>query len=222
MGSEVIRRYGILNTGIEPGETWYGIPFPGTFILDAEGRVVERIFEESYRTRFTGRGLVERLGAEPTGNATRIVGEHLAADVVPSDTTLAPGQELLLTLEVTAGEGIHVYAPGDHPYRTLRLVLDPESPFVAQEPLYPEAEPYRFEPLFETVPVFTGSFRVRQPVVLVATRELAGQAREPGATVTLAGRLEYQACDAETCFLPASVPVSLTFGLRPLEPPAGP
>jgi hypothetical protein len=54
--------------------------------------------------------------------------------------------------------------------------------------------------------------------VIEATRDLAARSKEPDATVTLAGTLEYQACDDRVCFIPDSVPVQVTLGLRPLEP----
>jgi hypothetical protein len=219
-GSSVILDYGILNTGIHPDHRAYGVPFPGTFVLDHEGRVVERIFEESYRTRYTGRGLVEHLGLDPeeAGEGLRVSTDHLEVVLRATDDGLAVGQETVLTLEVTAGEGIHVYAPGEHDYRYMRLVLDPDGPFTLREPMVPEAETYHFEPLDETVPVYTGSFRIRQPVVLEVSRELAERAGEAGARVTLDATLEYQACDDRVCFLPEAVPVSLSFDLRPLEP----
>ena len=44
-GSETIRRYDLLNRETEPGGRTYGIPYPGTFILDTSGRVLERFFE---------------------------------------------------------------------------------------------------------------------------------------------------------------------------------
>ncbi len=36
--SEVIRSFGILNTLINPDDhPWYGIPFPGTYVVGADG-----------------------------------------------------------------------------------------------------------------------------------------------------------------------------------------
>jgi peroxiredoxin len=42
---------GILNPDYAPGEHHYGIPYPGTLIIDPEGRVVGKLFLESYRNR---------------------------------------------------------------------------------------------------------------------------------------------------------------------------
>ena len=40
--------------------------------------------------------------------------------------------------------------------------------------------------------------------------------RPPGATLTIKGTLRYQACDDKVCYLPQSIPLSWTVGLRPL------
>lgn len=221
LGSKVIREYGVLNTQLEEDHKWYGIPFPGTLVLDAEGRVTSRVFEESYRTRMTGRTLALQLGAEAgaaPSSAVQSADDHVAVTLYSSDPVVVPSQEFMVAVEVVARPGIHVYAPGEHSYRPVRFVLEPESAFSAGKAIYPASEDYYFEPLDEHTPVFTGSFRVWQPVVLELTRELATEAQEPGATITLEGRFEYQACDDATCFLPVSVPVKLTLGLRPLEP----
>ena len=47
VGSEVIQRYGILNR--DPCSRTYDIPYPGTFALDANGRVTARFFEPCYQ-----------------------------------------------------------------------------------------------------------------------------------------------------------------------------
>jgi len=218
----VIREYGILNTELDPGHELFGIPFPGTFVLDPDGRVTSRFFEESYRTRLTGRNLVLQLGGDPEASddpAQTVAGTHLDLGITVSDPVVAPGQEFLVTFEVTLPSGIHVYAPGEHPYRVIGFHLEEtDSLFALRDAIYPGSVDYHFEPLDEHTPVFEGSFRIRQPVVIEASRELAARAREPGATVVLAGTLEYQACDDRVCFIPESVPVQVTLGLRPLEP----
>jgi len=220
-GSVVIRRYGILNTQVEMDQKSYGIPFPGTFILDTDGRVTARFFEESYRTRMTGSSLSLQLGigAESApDSAMWLSGDQLDVRVYSSDAVVAPGQEFTVLVDVTVKQGFHVYAPGEHPYRAIRLGLQPDSLFSEKESIYPEPKDYYFAPLDEHTPVYEGSFRILQPVVIEASRELSVRSKEPGATVTLQGVLEYQACDDKVCFLPESVPISITLGLRPLEP----
>ncbi|NHK28036.1 peroxiredoxin family protein [Parvularcula flava] len=48
--SEIIKAFGLLNTNHKPGEFGYGIPFPAIFIVDANGVVRARLYEEDYLT----------------------------------------------------------------------------------------------------------------------------------------------------------------------------
>jgi peroxiredoxin len=52
-GSAVIRRYGILNTNIPPTHTFYGIPFPGEFLVAPDGRVADKVFLPDFQDRAT-------------------------------------------------------------------------------------------------------------------------------------------------------------------------
>jgi peroxiredoxin len=46
-----VKAMGILNTEYEPGHRAYGIPYPGIFILDAQGTIRAKLAEEDYRVR---------------------------------------------------------------------------------------------------------------------------------------------------------------------------
>lgn len=50
--SEIIERFGILNTLIEADDhPWYGIPFPGTYVIDANGVIIAKFFEPNLALR---------------------------------------------------------------------------------------------------------------------------------------------------------------------------
>jgi peroxiredoxin len=51
--SVVIRRYGILNTNIPPTHTFYGIPFPGEYLVAPDGRVADKVFLRDFQVRAT-------------------------------------------------------------------------------------------------------------------------------------------------------------------------
>lgn len=48
--SDIIKAFGLLNTNHQPGEFGYGIPFPAIFILNGDGVVQARLYEEDYLT----------------------------------------------------------------------------------------------------------------------------------------------------------------------------
>jgi peroxiredoxin len=62
-GSEVIRRFGILNTLIDPGDRrawpYYGVPFPGTYVTNQSGIVTEKFFNRHYATRVSSATILD-------------------------------------------------------------------------------------------------------------------------------------------------------------------
>ena len=49
-----IQTLGILNEQYEPGETAYGIPHPGVFVVDPGMKIAGKIFVEDYQVRVDG------------------------------------------------------------------------------------------------------------------------------------------------------------------------
>ena len=50
--SDVIRSFGILNTTIaEDDHPWYGIPYPGVYVTDSDGVIIEKFFENNFTVR---------------------------------------------------------------------------------------------------------------------------------------------------------------------------
>lgn len=223
-GSAVIRRYGLLNTTVEPGSRAFGIPFPGTFILDKGGVVKSRYFEAAYQERNTVESILVREGRSVgSGPVISAATRHLEVTAAVADKVVSPGSRTSLVFEVTPRPGMHVYAPGKHTYQVVRVALDPQPWLKAQPTRYPPPEIYHFAPLDERVEVYQQPFRLVQDVTVLATAEvqklLAGRS-----SLTLTGKLEYQACDDKICYAPAAVPLSWTVDLAPLarpQPPPG-
>jgi peroxiredoxin len=46
-----VKAMGILNTQYSPGERAYGIPYPGIFLLDAQGVIRAKLAEQDYKLR---------------------------------------------------------------------------------------------------------------------------------------------------------------------------
>jgi peroxiredoxin len=53
-----MKALGILNTDYSPGESAYGIPYPGVFVLNPEKEIVGKIFVEDFRTRVDAEGVL--------------------------------------------------------------------------------------------------------------------------------------------------------------------
>ena len=241
--SSVITAFGILNTvaaeGVGPNKddpdvvaavakyvSVFGAnrmivdtPFPGTFMLDATGRVTSRFFEEFYRERNTTANVMLRLGAGLSQIAA-IEGTtaHLKLTAYPSDPSITVGTRFSIAVEIEPNPDIHVYAPGAEQmgYRVIGLTMAPV-PHVRFEPVeFPASEIYHFEPLDERVPVYQQPFMLLQEVVVSGAAEVEDALAELDA-LTLTGTLDYQACNDELCFDPVSVPLSLTLDLDLLD-----
>jgi hypothetical protein len=214
--SAIIRRFGLLNTTMEPGTRSYGVPFPGTFIVDRSGVVRSRHFEEAYQERNTVASILVSRGATPYGPALSVETPHVSLTAAVSDAVVAPGERVSLVFDVTPRPGMHVYAPGRHSYQVVRVSLDPQVWLRVHETRYPASQIYHFKPLDERVEVYQQPFRLVQDATILATPEvqklLANQR-----SITIAGRVEYQACDDKLCYAPQTIPVSWVLSVRPLD-----
>jgi hypothetical protein len=215
-GSETIKRYGILNTNVPETNPTYGYPFPGTFILNRAGIVTARFFEQGYEERNTISSLLVRLGGRVESPATKISAPHLEITSYATDAVAASGRRFSLVLDITPGPRIHVYAPGVKGYKPIALTIQPQPGLVLRETHYPESEEYFFAPLNERVRVFQRPFRIVQDVLLDPSRaartSLAGKT-----SLTIAGTLNYQACDDNVCFMPQTVPLTWIIAVTPLD-----
>ena len=196
-----------------------GTPFPGTFVVDREGRVTSRFFEEFYRERNTAANIMLKLGTPISGIAGSS-GEtaHLEISASQSNPDITVGSRFHLALDVTPKPGMHVYAPGaaELGYRVINLKLDAPGFLRLLPPAYPASEIYHFEPLDERVPVYLQTFRLVQEIIVEGDPESTAQLAEIDA-LTLTGRLDYQACDDTVCFNPTSVPLTWTLAVSPLD-----
>ena len=85
-GSATIKRYGIFNTTVvDTANFTYGIPFPGTFIVDRNGLVTSRVFEAAYQERDTISSVMVRLGGQIDAPATKIAASHLQLTTYATD-----------------------------------------------------------------------------------------------------------------------------------------
>ena len=216
VGPKTIDAWGIRNR--EATGRSAGIPYPGTFVIDRQGVIVSRAFEEVYQERDSAASILAGLTqASPAlQGITEVTGKYLSVRAGLSDSTAAPGHRVALILDVTPDRNVHVYAPGQEGYIAVALKLDPSPDFRSGAARYPTPRDYVFAPLKERVKIYDRPFRILQDVTLALTPALRQRAAEKD-TLTLTGTLEYQACDDKVCFRPDSVPLRWTISLTPIE-----
>jgi len=183
VGSVVIKRFGILNTLIDPddpqvrhptlGVSFYGIPFP---VGTALGKVL--IHEDS-------RQINHRDGQAKI--TTFLADEDFKLEVVGT-----------LYCRIEMAEGLHIYAnPLPEGFFPTQVHVKQAPGLRIGQPIYPPTKPLEFEALGVTLNVFSGVVVIAVPIT--ATAELF-QPREQD-SITLDINVFYQACSATYCYL---------------------
>ena len=173
--SKIIRAFGLLNETVPKG-AFFGIPYPGTFVLDRQGTVVAKYFEDDYTERYTAADiLVKQFGAAAGAAHTTIEGKHLTLSVSAGTAVVHSGQRVVLAVDVELKPGLHVYAPGVEGYIPVDLAVQGSADVVVHPAVYPASKMLHLAAIDETVPVYTGSFRVLREVTI-------GKKVKPGRT----------------------------------------
>ena len=214
--SKVIRDYHVLNT--EAVGQFKGMARPGYFFIDPKGVIREKFFEAKYRERLSGNNVIAKLFPELGEEVINTVqAPHLDVAVQQSDRTTVPGGLITLITEVRLPRDIHVYAPGTQGYKPVELVLDSTPNLELRPAIYPRSKILLMPAINERVPVFEGTFRIRQDLKVGTAAAFSSSLPADGKDFTIHGTLRYQACDSKTCFLPNSVPVAWQLKVLPLD-----
>ena len=126
---------------------------------------------------------------------------HATIVASPAAVNGAAGAKVSLFVDVTPKTNIHVYAPGTEFYIPITVKLNAQPEIKPGKIAYPKSETITL--LNEKVPVFQKPFRLTQEVTL-------DKSAKPGATLTVSGTVNYQACDDAVCYPPESAPVTWT------------
>jgi hypothetical protein len=216
--SEVIRHIGILNTIIaEDDQPWFGIPYPGTYLLDAEGTITHKFFENNLAVRvgpeqllraFRGDTLAEweqpNLASAPT---------EVTAKVFLEGQTLALSVQRELVAQLTVPVGSHVYAsPAPEGIVAVDIEVDANPLLVFRDIVRPPSETHSLSETAETFQVHHGQLVLRLPVTINGM--VTGEERNN--EIVIEGTVRWQSCDDEVCDLPGKHRFELTV---PVEAP---
>ena len=227
--SAVIRAFGIMNTLIRPDEgkhmRWHGIPYPGTYITDEAGIVVDKDFHQHHARRLSGRGLLHRvLGTLPEQHAEAPEATSEGNDVTLTTSLVDPTLMLevisLLVCRLHIAAGQHIYAPGAPEGFTQATIEFHGEGLRFGEPAWPEPQQLNMTDLNIQVPVYEKEVIVSVPVT--ATSELVRLGHgldQSSAKITIV--CTYQSCDEVSCALPATIETTFSVPLEELVEPEG-
>jgi DsbC/DsbD-like thiol-disulfide interchange protein len=170
------------------------VPYPGVFVLDEQGVVVEKRFQQGYRVRPSGAALADDLAPAPSETSRFL-------SVWTSDALYRPYQQLNLHIELNLPDGRHVYGrPIPEGYTPLEIEVEPLPGLVVGEPRLPTPRAFQIEGLDERFVVHDRRVRA---VVPFHAEEVEGPLR-------LAVRVRYQACTNTLCHPPTEERLEVT------------
>jgi hypothetical protein len=215
--SRVIRELNILNDTVPKDSAFFGVPFPGSFLLDAKGVIVAKYFQDDYRERYTAADiLAHQFGLIPDSAKTEVQGRQLSLTATASNTMVGPGQRVALGLNIELKPNMHVYAPGVEGYIAIDWKIKDSDATAAEDVKFPPAEKLYLKAIDETVPVFRGQFRLTRDIIIGQEAKLKPLVDDAG-KFTVEGTLRYQACDDRLCYIPQELPLKWTFQYESLD-----
>jgi hypothetical protein len=215
--SKIVKSFGILNASVAPNSPQYGIPYPGTFVLDARGRIVSKYFLDDFRERISASDILSRqFKVAPEDARESSDTKRLTVATAASMSVARPGEAIVLSLEVDLKPKMHVYAPGVKDYIPIDWKLDEAGVAKSQPAQYPPSRQMRLKVIKETVPVYLGRVRMSREVTF-ASENILRPLVSPTGELTLKGSFRYQACDERECYPPETVPLEWHFRFAALE-----
>jgi peroxiredoxin len=220
-GSHVIRALGMLDEHLDTHHAEFGgqvrdeqrgVCYPGVFILDERGVVVQRRFQRNYRVRESGASLLaQALGIQPAeSESSHADDDELVRVSARLDSpTYWRYQRLRVIVDLAIAPGAHVFAaesPSD--YTPLSVQVSAERAVIGEAEV-PVSVPFKLEGLDDNLRVYEGALRLSVPLEFVMDRgeEMGDRAIDV--------RVRYQACSETTCYPPTEAKFKLTASARP-------
>ena len=214
-GSHTIRALELLNEehlvqqhafyGIQTREEQLGVAYPGTFVLNAEGAISDKYFEQSYRVRPTARIFADYAHGKSTSasipaDAASASGRGLEVRVWTDARTYRPYQQVRLHVHLLVPPDMHVFAsPVAEGFTPLSLQIESLDGLEVGQPRLPAPRRLWLEGLEDQFLAYEGSIGGMFP--LRFTRNLG-----PSALIL---HVRYQACTPALCFPPSTLRVTV-------------
>ena len=148
----------------------------------------------------------------------QVEGKQLTANIGASNSVVAPGQRVALTLDLELGPNMHVYAPGVEGYIPIDWKMEDSDTAMVHAPVFPRAEKLYLKAIDETVPAYRSHFRLTRDITIPAEDKLK-PALDARGHFAMDSSLRYQACDDRMCYFPQTVRLQWTFEIPPRYAP---
>jgi hypothetical protein len=196
--NEAFRKLGLPATAASaPGSGW--------IVLDAKSVVVAK-----YDPSDTAAAILVHQFQWTPPDTREIEGKQLTATIGASNSSVAPGERVALTLDVDLGPNMHVYAPGVEGYIPIDWKMEDSGAAEIHAPEFPRAEKLYLKAIDETVPAYRNHFRLLRDITIKPAVDGSGH-------FTVDGPLRYQACDDRVCYIPQTLKLQWTFEYQALH-----
>jgi len=222
VGSRVIDRFGIRNHFVTVDQIpYYGIPFPGTYLVDEAGLVTQKFFQRSFAQRESAEAVIDgAVGEILLGQQepmTEAGGEHIRVTAAYHGgggklKFAAPGQ---VVVRFDLAPGVHIYGdPVPTGMVATQIRVSGPPGLHVGETVSPPTGELRLPGVDAVLPVWEGRVDFVVPVH-VDDRIASLTDALSGADVPIEIRVDYQGCDDKTCRIPQSETLSLRVPLAP-------
>ncbi|MCP3938201.1 MAG: peroxiredoxin family protein [Actinomycetia bacterium] len=224
--SEVIKRYEVFNTIVQPEDVpFYGVPFPGFFLLNEDGVIVDRLFNRHFAHRdgveaildsFAGR--VAPGANEPTAAASEDDGISVTAFLRGGGGVLRVGPRRRLVVRVQMPDGLHIYGePVPTGMVATSITIDGPEGFRHDPADAPPTHAFELPGVADPLQVWDGTVDFVMNVWADST--IAKAIADGTESIAVDVTVRYQACDDNQCFIPRSrtlrLEVPLAVSTRP-------
>ena len=203
----------------------YGIPYPGVFVCNEAGQVTAKFFHDSYKKRdsaetYLAAALGHVIVDEDSPHHTSVLEDiKISVSVIGGNGSIRQGiiRQLLVRFELP--EGLHIYGP-PVPKGMVATHITVQGPdgLVVENPKTPTTKPLYLSSVDETLNVWHGV--VDFVIPFYPSGALASEVRPLDETeVSLTVKVDYQACDDNSCLLPTSQNFSLQLPLDVVDIP---
>ncbi|MEO1058967.1 MAG: protein-disulfide reductase DsbD domain-containing protein, partial [Actinomycetota bacterium] len=198
----------------------YGIPFPGTYVVDENGTVIAKSFERSNAHRASADAVLDKaLGdvllptGEPTVDTADARGIRFSATLHGGGGVFRGAALRQLIIRAELPDGLHIYGDPvpDGMVATTFTLLGP--PGIRHAPVEaPPTEPLLLPGVGE-LQVWSGTVEFVMPVWASDDIVSLVRADHPD-QVTIELEIRYQSCDDQTCGLPRTERLTLDVPVR--------
>lgn len=228
LDSQVIREYGVMNTIIQPEDVpFYGVPFPGIFLLDENGVVTDKLFNPHFANRETAETIVDRaLGRievgdeDPVATFTEDDGIEVTAFLRGGGGVLRIGPRRRLVVRFSLPAGLHIYGePVPEGMVATHVEIEAPDGIRCEAVESPPTRPLVLPGLDPPLHVWEGIVDFVVPVFGNSALAAHFDSAEP-APLEVQIKVRYQACDDTQCFIPRTRTLELKVPLARSTVPA--